>query len=36
MLELRAKYSDFRDLVNSTEAARANGYAGGFCPAPQM
>jgi peptide-methionine (S)-S-oxide reductase len=36
MRELRAKYPDFRDLVNSTEAARANGYAGGFCPAPQM
>ena len=36
MLELRAKYPDFRDLVNSTEAARANGHAGGFCPAPEL
>lgn len=34
--ELRAKYPDFKDFVNSTEAARANGYAGGFCPAPDL
>ena len=36
MRELRAKYPDFRDLVNSTEAARANGYSGGYCPAPEL
>jgi len=34
--ELRAKYPDFRDFVNSTEAARANGYSGGYCPAPEL
>jgi peptide methionine sulfoxide reductase MsrA len=36
MSELRARYPDFEDFVNSTEAARANGSAGGFCPAPEL
>jgi peptide-methionine (S)-S-oxide reductase len=30
MRELTAYYADFESLVNSTAAARLNGYAGGF------
>jgi peptide-methionine (S)-S-oxide reductase len=36
MREYRTIYPNIVDFVNSTAVARANGYAGGYCPAPTL